>query len=223
MTYTGLKLRIVSSTPPRRPTGHTTTPSSLYYTMMNKALLYAILVTQAHAGIGLSARMALDEDLIARVNAANAGWTAGASPRFAGLTLAEARNMLNTLDLDAPRLSADLPRANVTAVDATAVPLDFDSRDEWPGCVQPIRDQVRRRDESVAFEPSVRSNPADRNVTFRIRDGRRTSRSFEPAPTVVTAVDRCDSCNSALGVFLCTTDHQYAQRMREIWGAAHES
>ena len=42
-------------------------------------------------------------------------------------------------------------------------------------------------------------------------------------PTVVTAVDRCDSCDAAVVVFRCTTDHRYAEQNPNRWGPAHES
>lgn len=92
--------------------------------------------------------MALDSAKIDKINGQNLGWTAGHNARMEGLTLEEARISLlghNSLDLAAPQ--GERPpapsAADLAALDEKLgrIPLNFDARTAWPGCVQAIRDQ----------------------------------------------------------------------------------
>lgn len=96
-----------------------------------KAILFAALVVLAAAI--RDSDLVLDNTMIAEINAANGGWTAGLNARFAGLTWGEARALCGTV------LRGDdeeLPPYPNTFVGVA--PDDFDSAEQWPQCVDEI-------------------------------------------------------------------------------------
>eukprot|EP00762_Andalucia_godoyi_P002432 ANDGO_02713.mRNA.1 Cathepsin B-like cysteine proteinase 5 len=78
--------------------------------------------------------MALDDAIIAEVNRGDNGWTAHRSPRFEGLTIAQAKQMLKINE-------AKFNNVPSVAMHLDAVPTNFDARTQWPNCIHPIRDQ----------------------------------------------------------------------------------
>jgi cathepsin B len=65
-------------------------------------------------------------------------WEAGVNEVFIGKTYAEVRDMLISRDFFAIDEEVDVaPESNVAA------PTSFDSRQQWPKCIHPIRDQAR--------------------------------------------------------------------------------
>jgi len=77
----------------------------------------------------------LDDNLIAHVNAV-AHWKAGRNARFEGVTVREAKKLLGT-KLARRQLRSRSPKH------ATAVPVSFDSRKQWPHCIHPVRNQAQ--------------------------------------------------------------------------------
>lgn len=79
-----------------------------------------------------------DKELIDKINANETlGWKATEYPRFANLSISEARDSLFGLSLlstdpDTPRLDIE-PRVDL--------PMNFDARTQWRGCIPAVRDQ----------------------------------------------------------------------------------
>jgi cathepsin B len=77
--------------------------------------------------------------VIDAVNAANAGWVAGPSDRFANLTLADAKILCGT------HITSKTLLQKKVVVESQAIPTSFDSRVQWPQCsavIGHIRDQA---------------------------------------------------------------------------------
>jgi len=94
------------------------------------ALLGVFTLTQAIDG----AAPVLDDNMINEINAANGGWTAGRNPRFEGITMDEARQLLGAVPFPAPSHKVD-------RIPVGDVPDTFDARKQWPSCIHVIRDQ----------------------------------------------------------------------------------
>ena len=77
---------------------------------------------------------ALSHAIIAEVNAANAGWTAGHNDFFAGKSLESAKRLMGIAGE-----KVDLPV--VGGASNAVLPDNFDSRTQWPGCIGPVVDQ----------------------------------------------------------------------------------
>lgn len=77
----------------------------------------------------------LRDDLIAEVNR-HGEWKAHRSPRFEGVTRRQLRKMLGTVLT--PNMPADIP---TVVLRGENVPDSFDSRQKWPHCIHPIRNQ----------------------------------------------------------------------------------
>jgi len=80
----------------------------------------------------------LDFDIIREVNSGESSWTAGYNKRFHGMSLEDARKMLGAR----PTRFSTLPRLQHNDTVA-APPASFDSRQKWPSCIHPIRDQAQ--------------------------------------------------------------------------------
>lgn len=87
-----------------------------------------------------SPRLVNDDAAISAINARATTWVAGHNPRFAGMTLAEARQLLGSNGLN-PNRKESLPVVRRST--KTALPDAFDARVAWPNCpsIQAIRDQ----------------------------------------------------------------------------------
>jgi cathepsin B len=87
-----------------------------------------------------SSSLLLDDTVINAVNSnPDSTWTAARNPRFEGVSLSEAKLMLGAIDNSEP---LGLANANVEEEgNLGRSPVNFDSRDQWPGCIHPIRDQ----------------------------------------------------------------------------------
>jgi len=92
------------------------------------AILGVFTLTQAFEG----SAPVLDDNMINEINAANGGWTAGRNPRFEGLTMDEARQLLGAVPY---------PHGKVDRIPVVAAPDTFDARKQWPNCIHVIRDQ----------------------------------------------------------------------------------
>jgi len=77
----------------------------------------------------------IDDAIIAAVNK-QAKWKAGRSPRFQGVSIAQAKRLLGT------RLGHPVGTKFYKAP-PQAYPVSFDSRTKWPGCVHPVRNQAQ--------------------------------------------------------------------------------
>jgi cathepsin B len=109
--------------------------------MLHKLSLLALL------GAAASSQLILDDGIISRINNdPSSTWTAGRNPRFEDVTLEEAKMLLGVLDIadDDDGVSKILSETNSTTNGNSTVkknPLNFDSRDQWPGCIGAIRNQ----------------------------------------------------------------------------------
>jgi cathepsin B len=81
-------------------------------------------------------RVALDDELIAKINSARSTWTAGRNEYFEGKTLDDAVMLLGWK----PKAGVKLDAAPSYRVEA---PASFDSRQQWPGLIGPVLDQGR--------------------------------------------------------------------------------
>jgi len=83
----------------------------------------------------------LTNDIIAEVNADNAGWTAGVNERFLNMTISEASKFMGVLP-DSETKWAELPL--LEEVNGAAPPASFDARTAWPNCpsIGEVRDQA---------------------------------------------------------------------------------
>jgi cathepsin B len=77
----------------------------------------------------------LDDSMINEVNAGNGGWIAGRNPRFEGMTMDEARQLLGAVPFPPP--DARISRIPVS----NDIPTEFDARKQWASCIHKIRDQ----------------------------------------------------------------------------------
>jgi len=98
-------------------------------------VLLVALVACASALINPDMSPLIDEDLVRRVKESGAQWEATLDNKFASWTLGDAKKILGA------RLD-DIFIAEAPVVDAvTAVPANFDARQQWPGAIHPIRNQ----------------------------------------------------------------------------------
>jgi len=74
--------------------------------------------------------------VIARVNG-QALWRAGRNPRFEGVSIREAKALLGT------RLGKPEGTKISKLALPQALPVSFDSRKQWPGCIHPVRNQAQ--------------------------------------------------------------------------------
>jgi len=83
---------------------------------------------------------ALDDNLIEHVNSNDVGWTAGRNDKFKHMTLVEAQGLLGTLSSPSKPAAA---AANTSGDDysSSRVPVNFDTRTQWPNCIHAVRDQ----------------------------------------------------------------------------------
>jgi len=82
---------------------------------------------------------ALDNDLINQVNSQDVGWTAGRNDKFEAMTLEEAKYLLGTLS--SPGESTSVHNRSGDSYNSGSVPVNFDTRTQWPSCIHAIRDQ----------------------------------------------------------------------------------
>jgi cathepsin B len=83
---------------------------------------------------------ALDQDMIAELNKDNAmTWQAGINPIFEGKTLKDVKDMLISRDY----LVRDETIPTLVHPENVKAPDSFDSRQKWPKCIHPIRNQGR--------------------------------------------------------------------------------
>ena len=78
-----------------------------------------------------------DPQLIASINDADAGWTAGEQAVFKDMKIGDIQGMLGTRLMNMESVAA-LPSNPEMAKE---LPAAFDSRKEWKTCVHPIRNQ----------------------------------------------------------------------------------
>lgn len=114
--------------------------------------LTAVLLACAIAGTSASrvsdARLgepALQADMIAMINSANAGWTAGENMKFAEATLGDVKKLCGAITEGEKfeAAMARLPKADIKPL--ASLPSDFDSRTKWSNCssvIGQIRDQA---------------------------------------------------------------------------------
>jgi len=83
----------------------------------------------------------LDMESVIAHNQRESTWTAGVNPRFATMTIREAKKLLGVLP-GGPKLPVIEP--NLTPEQIAAIPTDFDARKQWPMCksVAEVRDQA---------------------------------------------------------------------------------
>eukprot|EP01104_Vermistella_antarctica_P012634 TRINITY_DN3700_c0_g1_i1.p1 TRINITY_DN3700_c0_g1~~TRINITY_DN3700_c0_g1_i1.p1 ORF type:complete len:430 (-),score=77.40 TRINITY_DN3700_c0_g1_i1:105-1394(-) len=89
-------------------------------------------------------RPVLDQAMVDRVNNAPAStWTAHMSPRFEDISVEEASRMMGGMTLPARTVPKSLRRNTIhsSAADRLGLPKAFDSREQWPTCIHPIRNQ----------------------------------------------------------------------------------
>lgn len=87
-----------------------------------------------------SETMVNDPDRIDTFNSmAGAKWVAGVNPNFEGMKVKHVRPLLGAIP--APEKNNTLPQSVYDAM--SAVPAEFDAREEWKGLVHPIRDQAQ--------------------------------------------------------------------------------
>ena len=106
---------------------------------MAKLMLFAALAAVALGGAQLrapSVKSLLTEEQVAQINSQAGTWTADYS-LVQGLTEEDARNMIGTY-----LTPSDYPEADWGAlIENFQAPTSFDSRVQWPTCVNYIRDQ----------------------------------------------------------------------------------
>jgi len=114
--------------------------------IMMKAVILALCAMATSATIIQTEdyhRPAITEEIVEAVNNAGTTWKAHMSPRFEGMTMAQAKRMLGTvLPGDKGYVHFNFPEKTFTS-DAT-LPDSFDSRDNWSSCsdvIGHIRDQ----------------------------------------------------------------------------------
>jgi cathepsin B len=99
-------------------------------------------VGSAMATIFIGDKGTFDEGLIPHINEV-ADWEATSYEMFEGLTIEEFKNRyLGATPIDLNNLDEDLSVMNYEG-SSEAIPAAFDSREEWPGCVHPIRNQEK--------------------------------------------------------------------------------
>jgi cathepsin B len=101
---------------------------------MLKSIIFVALLALA------SARVVVDEDRIAAINAMGTTWKAGVNPRFANLTVEQMKTFLGVL----PGKRPWVPRMEKKDLTNTVIPESFDSRTGFSQCtniISQIRDQ----------------------------------------------------------------------------------
>jgi len=94
-------------------------------------------VGKAMDTIFLGFNQPLRQGLADFVNTNQNSWTAGVNPKFEGMTLAQIKaQFLGAL----PNNEEDVTVFDYEG-EANDIPANFDARDQWPGCIHPIRDQ----------------------------------------------------------------------------------
>lgn len=102
--------------------------------MMKSCFVFALLLAVAFA-VNLQAP-AINNDIINQINSdASSTWVAGASDRFAGMTLKDFSRLLGVVKNPMNKLPMKEPAPDM------AIPASFDARTNWPGCIGPILDQ----------------------------------------------------------------------------------
>jgi len=100
-------------------------------------------------------RPILDDSLIQQINSQGLAWTASRSPRFEGITVAQAKKMMGTRPLDEEakikleKMRSGKPKParksgrghHNLSFQPGDFPVSFDSRTQWPGCVHAVLDQ----------------------------------------------------------------------------------
>jgi len=100
--------------------------------------LLILLVVCVFALGSVSAKNAYGNDLIRQVNAMKVGWTAGRNGMFHSLEHAK-RRMGAIVDRENPLEELSREQRGIS-LDA-APPAEFDSRDQWPGCIGAVMNQ----------------------------------------------------------------------------------
>jgi len=94
--------------------------------------IFALQTSRNHA----DERMVLDDQLIEMINAQGL-WKAGRNPRFEGVTVAQAKKMMGVQKRPIPANY----QSKLNKKGARDLPVAFDSRSNWPGCIHPVLDQ----------------------------------------------------------------------------------
>jgi cathepsin B len=86
---------------------------------------------------------AVSREVVARVNGGRSSWTAGASARFQGMTLRDAKRLCGVDRYSEAwhDVRAKLDKWDLAPMSPDAVPTAFDVRQQWPGCATEIWDQ----------------------------------------------------------------------------------
>jgi len=79
------------------------------------------------------------EEIIATVNKANKGWTAGVNEKFKGMSMDKIKRLMGTLKTP-PHLKNPVKTHDLTNIQ---LPAEFDARQQWPNCptIKEVRDQ----------------------------------------------------------------------------------
>jgi len=88
--------------------------------------------------VALGLNQPLRQEVVDYINSKQSSWTAEVNPKFAGMTMAEIKNQyLGALNF--PDYSQDESSIDTSSND---IPTHFNSSEQWPGCIHPIRDQA---------------------------------------------------------------------------------
>ena len=87
----------------------------------------------------------LSDEMIQSINSHQSSWVASRNERFAGVTVVEATKLLGALTVGEGGKEKRTAAQVITADTPTygKNPINFDSREQWPGCIGAIRNQQK--------------------------------------------------------------------------------
>jgi cathepsin B len=107
--------------------------------MLKTVVLFAAVAAAVAMPLPVEDEYVVDETMIKNINSNMSTWWAGVNERFVGMTWSEAKQMLGT---HLHREKFGLPVRTNEDINGD-IPASFDSRQQWPNYIHPIRDQQR--------------------------------------------------------------------------------